>query len=66
MKTYSVELRRTSFITLTVEAANQDAAEDVAWLELQTGDFDCDDAEWEIGFVDELLTDDESRSFGPN
>jgi hypothetical protein len=65
MKTYSVELRRTSFITLTVEAKNQDAAEDAAWLELQTGDFNCDDAEWEIGFVDELSTDDESRSFGP-
>lgn len=65
MKTYKVELRRTSFITFTVEAKNQEDAKDAAWLDLQTEDFDCDDSQWEIGFIDELSTDDESRSFGP-
>jgi hypothetical protein len=64
MKTYSVEFRRTSFVTLTVEAENQKAAEDAAWKELED-EFNCKDAEWELGFVDELSTDDESRSFGP-
>ena len=31
MKTYEIELRRTSFITVTVEAENQEQAEDKAW-----------------------------------
>jgi hypothetical protein len=66
MKTYSVELRRTSFITLTVEAANQDEAKDAAWTEIESYEYHSANADWDIGFVDELSTDDESRSFGPN
>ena len=31
MKTYEVELRRTSYITMTVEAENEDDATDQAW-----------------------------------
>lgn len=54
MKTYQVELKRVSYVTLTVEAKNQGAAEDAAWLELQTGDYDCNDAEWELNDVEEL------------
>lgn len=51
MKTYQVELKRTSFVTLTVEAENMEAAENAAWLELQTGDYDEGSADWELSGV---------------
>lgn len=54
MKTYQVELKRVSYVTVTVEAANRDAAEDAAWLELQTGDYDDVDADWSLSDVEEL------------
>ena len=54
MKTYQVELQRISYVTLTVEAKDQNAAEDAAWLELQTGDYDCNDGEWGLTNVEEL------------
>lgn len=54
MKTYQVELKRVSYVTLTVEANNQDAAEDAAWLELQTGDYDDDGAEWNLELIEEI------------
>lgn len=53
MKTYQVELKRVSYITVTVEAENVDAAEDAAWLELQTGDYDDWDADWSLSEVTE-------------
>jgi hypothetical protein len=48
MKTYEVELKRTSFVTITVEANSKEEAEEAAWLELQTGDYDDSDADWEV------------------
>jgi hypothetical protein len=54
MKTYEIELRRTSFVTLTVEAENQDAAEAKAWRQIQQ-DYYRDDGDWEVGYVDELM-----------
>ena len=54
MKTYEIELRRTSFVTLTVEAENQDAAEAEAWRQIQQ-DYYRDDGDWEVGYVDELM-----------
>jgi hypothetical protein len=65
MKTYSIELRRTSFITLTIEAESKDKAEQMAWDEIQSYEYHAAGADWEIGFIDELSTDDDSRSFGP-
>ena len=53
MKTYQVELQRVSYVTLTIEAENSQAAEDAAWLELQRGDYDCNDAEWNLIYVEE-------------
>jgi hypothetical protein len=66
MKTYEIELRRTSFVTLTIEAEDQDAAEALAWEQIQR-DYYRDDGDWEIGFVDEVndIATDETRSFGP-
>lgn len=54
MKTYQIELKRVSYVTLTVEAKNQGAAEDAAWLELQTGDYDDSSADWELNDVEEI------------
>ena len=34
MKTFEVELRRTSYITITVEAENEDDAEMLAWQQI--------------------------------
>jgi len=46
MKTYEVELRRTSFITVWVKAEDKDKAEVAAWA----------DASWEISAITELVT----------
>jgi hypothetical protein len=56
MKTYQVELKRTSYINITVEAENKDAAEDAAWLELQASGYEGYDAEWTLGSIDEEQT----------
>lgn len=67
MKTYEIEFMRVSYVTLTVEAENRDAAEDAAWLELQIGDYDCNDMEWHIESIEECeLATDDSRSYGPH
>lgn len=52
MKTYEVELRRTSYITVTVEADNKDQAEEKAWEELEGRD-DESYATWDIESIEE-------------
>ena len=54
MKTFEVELRRTSFITMTVEAENEDKAEELAWAELESGRTDIWDAQWEVESIEEV------------
>jgi hypothetical protein len=56
MKTYQVELKRVSYVNLTVEADSLEAAEDAAWLELQTGDYDDYDADWSLSEIEEEQT----------
>jgi hypothetical protein len=56
MKTYQIELKRVSYVNLTVEADSLQAAEDAAWLELQTGDFDDKGAEWALESIAEEVT----------
>lgn len=56
MKTYQIELKRVSYVYIDIEAENQSAAEDAAWLELQTGDYDDSSAEWELNDVEEIAT----------
>ena len=68
-KQFAVELRRTSFVTIYVDAETREQAEDLAWDELQSdGSYGTgSDADWEIGFVDEVndIATDETRSYGP-
>ena len=48
MKTYQIELKRTSYINITVEANTVEEAEERAWSNLQ----DYGDANWEIETIE--------------
>lgn len=53
MKTFEVELRRESFIVVTVEALNAAHAEEMAWKEIE-GSPDSDDASWVVESIEEV------------
>ena len=53
MKTYEVELRRISYITLTVEAEDEDEAEALAWQKIDTTPIS-DDTVWDLNSIEEL------------
>lgn len=65
MKTYQIELKRTSYINLTIEAENEDEAEALAWKQVDQ-DYYRDDGAWDIESIelDDIATD-ETRSYGP-
>lgn len=52
MKSFSVEMRRTSFITVFVEAENREEAEQKAWKEIEN-EYESKYAEWETGYIEE-------------
>lgn len=54
MKTYEIELRRTSYITLTIEADSPEQAEEKAWQEIENGRTDIYDAAWDIELIEEV------------
>jgi hypothetical protein len=54
MKTYLVTLKRESYITYTVEAADQEEAEGKAWEELSTDDYHRkEEAYWDLESIEE-------------
>ena len=53
MKTYEVELRRTSFITLTVEADSAEEAENKAWERIEADVVNITDADWQVESIEE-------------
>jgi len=55
-KTYEVELKRESYITIWVEALNEAHAEELAWEEIETGDYSNEDASWLIESIEETKT----------
>lgn len=61
MKTYQIEMKRTSYITLTIEAESEDKAEDLAWKQV---DQDCyrEDATWDLESIEELTADPETET----
>lgn len=65
MKTYQVELKRTSYVNSTIEAENEDEAEALAWKQVDQN-FYREDGTWDIESIelDEMATD-ETRSYGP-
>ncbi len=56
MKTYEVELRRTSYVVISVEAENEAAAEELAWKELDKNGhmYDPAYANWEVESIEEM------------
>ena len=55
MKTFEVELRRTSYITLRVDATDKEAAEQSAWAAVESGYVgDPNDASWEVESIEEM------------
>jgi hypothetical protein len=54
MKNYAIELKRTSYVTIVVEANTQEEAEDLAWEELESGESYgiSDDADWQVNSID--------------
>lgn len=55
MKTYEVELRRTSYITMTVEADTEDEAEEVAWKRIEADVVNINDSQWDVESVEEVF-----------
>jgi len=54
MKTYGVELKRTSYIFVTVEAENEDDAEKQAWKRIEAdGGININDSSWEVESIEE-------------
>jgi hypothetical protein len=54
-KVFEVELRYTSFTTITVEAETAEAAEAAAWKELETdGSYRSDYGDWQLESIEEL------------
>ncbi len=55
MKTYGVELKRTSYIFVTVEAENEDDAEKQAWKRIEAdGGININDSSWEVESIEEI------------
>jgi len=61
-KTYEVELRRTSFITVTVEAKDEADAEALAWQESMTFHSN-HDASWDIESIEEVAPREEVKTW---
>lgn len=52
MKTYQVELKRVSYVTMTIDADNEDQAEMLAWDQLVTDGSWGTDAEWFVESIE--------------
>jgi hypothetical protein len=67
MKTYQIELKRVSFVNLTIEAANEEDAEAQAWKQVEA-DYYRDDGAWEIESIEpETETgEDLAQFYGPS
>lgn len=51
MKTYEVEMRRTSYIVITVQAESEEHAEELAWAELS---FSGQATDWEVESIEKM------------
>jgi hypothetical protein len=74
MKTYQIELKRTSYVNMTFEANSEEEAKELAWAELASdGSYGDSDFHWELESVEELHDDPETETgedlaqfFGPS
>lgn len=56
MKTFEVELCRTSYITITVEAENEDDAETKAWAVVEADTANINDSNWDVESIEEIFS----------
>jgi hypothetical protein len=62
MKTYGVELKRTSYIFVTVEAENEDDVEKLAWKRIEAdGGININDSSWEVESIEEITNEHDSK-----
>ena len=54
MKKFEVEYRRTSYITMMVEANSKEEADEKAWREIEHNRADINDACWELESIEEI------------
>lgn len=54
MKKYEVEYRRTSYITMEVEADSPEEADRIAWQRIEDDQANINDACWELESVEEI------------
>jgi hypothetical protein len=75
MNHYAVELTRTVYITINVDARDPTEAEELAWREIENGNCAgnditsvayAGDAHWEISDISEEVATDDTRSNGPH
>ena len=66
MNYYAVEIKRTSYVTIHVEATSKAHAEALAWQEIETdGSYGTsDDADWDLNDIYEQFATDGTRSYG--
>jgi hypothetical protein len=64
MKTYQIELKRVSYVNLTIDANSQDEAEALAWAEIESGESYgiTDDADWNLSHIEELTEEPETET----
>lgn len=65
MKTFAVELKRTSYVTVYVEAESEEQAEEKVWAEAEYAGYDDGDADWDCVDIYEQFATDDSRANGP-
>jgi hypothetical protein len=53
MRTYQIELKRTSYINIIVDADDMTEAEALAWKDIENNCVDINDADWELEFIEE-------------
>lgn len=58
MKKYEVEYRRTSYVTVEVEANSREEADEIAWQRIEDNAANINDACWELESIEEI--DDEA------
>jgi hypothetical protein len=54
MKTYQIELKRVSYVNVTVDAETQDEAEAQAWKQIENDYYKDWGSEWELESIEEV------------
>ena len=54
MKTYQIELKRVSYVNVTVDAETQDEAEDAAWKQIENDYYKDWGSEWKLESIEAI------------